>query len=271
MKATTTTRSTAALALVALCGGCGGEDGQAPLGLRPIPARVTEADVTAKDSAARARREAETRALQSLLGAGRRVYALDLVADPTLSAFTRERLPEEAAPAVWTVEGGWIRNDDARNQGLWLEILPADGPVRVSFTARSRKPPAKRAFAGDLKVEAFATAPRHEAGYSFINGGWSNRFDTIARSGEHSADERRAPAHPIEQDRAYRYHILRRGGRLDFLRDGELLYTFEDPNPVKGRWFGFNNWLSAVEYKDLEVFELPNDAPPAPTAAPAAK
>jgi hypothetical protein len=261
-------RLTAAALAISLTSGCGPTDPQAgPLGFGRIPARVTEAEVAARDDAEEARRKAETDELKALLSAGRSIYRLDLTADPTLSTFTRERLPDEAAPAVWTVEDGWIRNDDARNQGLWLEVLPSGGIVRVTFTARSRKPPGKRPFAGDLKVEAFATEPRHEAGYSFINGGWSNRFDTIARTGEHSADERRTPAHPIEQDRVYRYDIVRRGPRLDFLRDGVLLYTFQDADPVRGRWFGFNNWLSAVEFKDLEVFELPEGyvtTPPRP-------
>ena len=248
----------ALLALAAsACAACSAPNGDdAPLGLAPIPARVTEADLKARDAADEAQRKAETAELRKLLTGGTEVFRLDTATDPSLAAFTRERLPDEAAPAIWTVESGWLRNDDARNQGLWLEILPAEGPVRIEYTARSRKPPAKRPFPGDIKCEAFATAPRHEAGYSFINGGWANRFDTIARLGEHSADERRTPAKSVEQDRAYHYAILRRGGRLDFLRDGELVYTFNDPNPVAGRWFGFNNWLSAVEYKDLRVFTL---------------
>jgi hypothetical protein len=235
-----------------------GPAAEAPLGLAPIPARVSEADLAARDATDAARRQAEAEALKKLLSGGTEVYRLDLAVDPTLATATRERLPDEAAPASWTIADGWLRNDDARNQGLWLEILPAEGPVRIEYTARSRKPPAKRPFPGDIKAEAFATAPRHEAGYSFINGGWSNRFDTIARLGEHSADERRTPAKPVEQDRTYRFAIIRRGARLDFLRDGELLYTFNDQSPVSGRWFGFNNWLSAVEYKELRVFRLPD-------------
>lgn len=226
-------------------------------GEKSIPARVTPeaiAQSASRDDAARAAEEAE---LKRLLTGGELAYSLDFVSSTLPEGAVTERLPEEAAPARWRIENGWLRNDDAKNQGIWVEALPeGDGPVRIEFRAISRKPPGNRPFPGDIKCEAFATAPKHEAGYSFINGGWSNQFDTIARIGEHSADDRRKAARAVEDGREYHYAIIRRGTRLDWVRDGELLYTFEDKDHVNGRWFGFNNWLSDVAYRDLKVWRL---------------
>jgi hypothetical protein len=226
-------------------------------GEKSIPPRVDEATLAADEARAKAEKDAARAELDRLLTGGEEVFALSL-ANPDLPSGAKvERLPEEAAPARWRVEDGWLRNDDAKNQGLWIEALPAeDVPVRIEFVAKSRKPPGNRPFPGDIKCEAFATEPRHEAGYSFINGGWSNQFDTIARLGEHSADDRRKVAMRVEEGREYRYAIIRRGARLDWVRDGELLYTYEDAAPVRGRWFGFNNWLSDVSYKDFRVFRI---------------
>lgn len=225
---------------------------------RAIPARVTAEAVEAEAQRMKAAEEAEKAALQALLEGGELVHETRFTGSTVPPGFSAERLTEEPAPAIWRVEGGWLRNDNAKNQGVWIEAIPdGAGPVRIEFSARSVKPPGNRPFPGDIKIEAFATRPAHEAGYSFINGGWSNQFDTIARLGEHSADDKRKPAKPVEEGRTYRYAIVRRGGRLDFIRDGELLYTYEDAAPVAGRWIGFNNWLSDVSFRDLKVFALP--------------
>jgi hypothetical protein len=224
---------------------------------RAIPPRVTTESVEAAARRAEQEAAAEKAALAALLEGGELVHATRFIGSAVPAEFSAERLTDEPAPAIWRVEAGWLRNDNAKNQGMWVEALPeGDGPVRIEFSARSVKPPGNRPFPGDIKIEAFATRPAHEAGYSFINGGWSNQFDTIARLGEHSADDKRSPAKPVEEGKTYRYAIVRRGGRLDFLRDGELLYRYEDAAPVTGRWIGFNNWLSDVSFRDLKVFRL---------------
>lgn len=235
------------LVLVALAG----------CGERTIPERVTPATVAAAAAREEAAAEAARAELRALLEGGDLIHETLFTGSAPPPGFSGERLTEEPAPAIWRVEAGWLRNDNAKNQGLWVEALPeGDVPVRIEFTARSVKPPGNRPFPGDIKIEAFATRPAHEAGYSFINGGWSNQFDTIARLGEHSADDKRKPATPVVEGQSHHYAIVRRGGRLDFARDGELLYTYEDPAPVTGRWIGFNNWLSDVSYRDLRVFRL---------------
>lgn len=188
-----------------------------------------------------------------LLEGGKRIFFDDFERDTLGERWVLERLPGEAKPATWRIEGGWLRNDDARNQGVWAKILPERGDVRIEFLAVS-DPPKSGKFVGDLKCEAFASEAGHERGYSFINGGWSNQFDTIAKLGEHSADDKRKPALPVAEGKVHRYAVLRDGKRLHWFRDGAHLYTYDDANPVSGPWFGFNNWLTNARFDELAVF-----------------
>jgi len=225
---------------------------------KTIPARVTAESVAQAEREVAASAEADRASTLAALKGGELIFEESFAGGALPSGAETERLKDEAAPSVWRIEGSWLRNDDAKNQGIWLKALPeGDVPLRIEFRAKSVNPPKKRTFPGDIKLEAFASGPKHESGYSFINGGWSNQYDTIARLGEHTADDRRAPAKQVAEGRTYSYAIIRRGGRLDWVRDGEVLYTFVDAEPMRGQWIGFNNWLSDVSFADLKVFRLP--------------
>lgn len=216
-------------------------------GSKPIPAHLSEAQVKAELDAADPAR---------FLVGGTRVFFDDFNRDTLGERWVTERLKDEPLPSTWQIKDGWLYNDDAKNQGLWAEIIPTTGTVRIEFSAVSSKD-SKGRFVGDLKCEAFATGPGHEKGYSFINGGWSNKFDTIAKLGEHSADDKRKPSLPVVEDKVHRYAIIVTERQLHFLRDGDHLYTFDDPQMVRGPWFGFNNWLTNARFDDLAVYTLP--------------
>jgi hypothetical protein len=34
------------------------------------------------------------------------------------------------------------------------------------------------------------------------------------------------------------------------------MIAYDDPEPVKGRFFGFNNWLTTVSFDKVRVWEL---------------
>jgi hypothetical protein len=215
-------------------------------GKTPIPPHVTEAQVRA---------ELEADDPTRFLTGGERIFFEDFERAELGPKWVIERLEAEPNPPTWRIEKGWLTNTDAKNQGAWIEVLPTTGNVRIEFLAASDKPKSGK-FVGDLKCEAFATAPKHEAGYSFINGGWSNQFDTIAKLGEHSADDKRKPARPVEEGRAHRFAIVVTADKLLFFRDGEHLYTFADKAPVRGPWFAFNNWLTNARFDELAVYKL---------------
>lgn len=190
----------------------------------------------------------------SYLTGGERVFFDDFERSELGASWVLQRLPEEPEPQ-WRIEDGWVRATNTKNQGIFAKVLPTSGVVRVELLMAS-DPPQRGTFAGDLKIEAFNTKPEHETGYSFINGGWTNQFDTIAKLGEHSADDKRKPAQKLEPGRSYRYAVVITDDALHWFRNGSLLYTLADVSPVRGPWLGLNNWLSNARFDEVAVFKL---------------
>ena len=173
-------------------------------------------------------------------------------------AFDREQLGEDwtSARADWRIEGGMLHSTLTDNAGVWLNTpLPA-GRVRVEFSARSDELPDGQPFPGDVKCEIFASAVEHQSGYVIINGGWQNRLDVIARLDEHGKDRGEQSAAVVEPGRSYRWAIVRDAETLTFFRDQALVMTYRDPEPLTGRYFGFNNWRTNVWFDDLAVYGL---------------
>lgn len=172
--------------------------------------------------------------------------------------FEREALGESwtTKHPGWRIESGVVRDDNAKNLGLWLN-QPTPQKTRISFKIRSGSMPAGKTFPGDVKCEAFATKQEHQAGYVFINGGWSNQLDVVARLDEHGADRKEQPAARVKADEWVQWDIIRTGKDLYWFRAGSLLMHYRDESPVRGDFFGFNNWESRIAFDDLAIYELP--------------
>jgi hypothetical protein len=155
----------------------------------------------------------------------------------------------------WTLKDGALNDTNAKNAGVWL-TQPLPDRVRVEFTARSEALTDGKPFPGDLKCEIFATQPEHQTGYILINGGWSNRLDVIARLDEHGEDRLTRDSSRVEPSVAYRWAIVRVDDSVQWFRDGKLVLSFPDADPVQGHYFGFNNWASNAFYDDLAVYAL---------------
>ena len=158
--------------------------------------------------------------------------------------------------ADWRIVDGWLHARRPENAGAWLTELLPEGPVRVEFTARAEAGTDGK-FSGDLKCEIFAAEPRHQAGYVLINGGWNNTLDVIARLDEHGQDRLAQTSKPVLQSTAHRWAVVRVDATIHWFRDGELLMSYTDPQPLPGRYFGFNDWATAAYFDDLAVFRLP--------------
>jgi len=236
--------------LLALVAGCQHKD----IPPRPAPtARTAQAAATAGATAT----DANGLAARLLRGG-------ELVFQDT---FDRAELGSrwKAATKDWRIEGGWVHSEHPKNKGLWLlQELPPN--TRVEFDVRSEPLANGKPFPGDTKCEIFATEPHHQGGYILINGGWHNQLDVIARLDEHGKDRKSQAARPVEPSRVYHWAVVRlmappdaetsRRGTIWWFRDGALFMTYEDPAPVDGRYFGFNNWETNVFYDNLKVFKL---------------
>lgn len=148
----------------------------------------------------------------------------------------------------WKIRDGRVFGQNDRNEGLWL-VEPLPARIRVEFDARAESPE------GDLKVEVFNTEQRHQTGYVVIMGGWRNTVSIIARLDEHG-DDRLESELRVEQGRAYRMAIVRTDNVLRWYVDGKLALQYRDEEPIRGRYFAFNDWAAPVSFDNLKIFQL---------------
>jgi hypothetical protein len=149
----------------------------------------------------------------------------------------------------WTIKNGRLHISNDHNKGLWLlKELPNN--ARVEFDAKSTTKE------GDLKCEIFAAEPTHQSGYILVFGGWDNRINIIARLDEHGEDRKEERERRVVLNKTHTFTIIRRGKSLAWFVDGTHLTTYDDPEPLKGRYFGFNDWEAPVSYDNLKVYQL---------------
>lgn len=164
--------------------------------------------------------------------------------------FEREALGErwQDRSGHWRIRDGRLTVQGDRNEGVWLDFsLPER--VRIEFDARATSDE------GDLKCEVFASEPRHQAGYIVILGGWHNTVSVIARLDEHGEDRLESPAR-AEKGRLHRFTLVRVSDTLRWYLDGTLVLEYHDEDPLRGRYFGFNDWNAPVEFDNLKIYQL---------------
>jgi hypothetical protein len=152
----------------------------------------------------------------------------------------------------WRIQEGWLYSPGVKNNPLWLQAaLPRD--VAVEFDVRAEH------ASGDIKCEIFGDGRGHSTGYVLIFGGWSNTISTIARLDEHGADRKERRDRKVEKGRSYHFRIERRGGRLEWMIDGERFLAFDDPAPLSGPGhdrFGLSSWATDVFFDNVSVQPL---------------
>lgn len=225
---------------------------------QPPPPRPTEAQVAAR----KAKAERQARARENTLATDPNAKRTDGLTGGTLvfsDDFNRTDLGpdwEVKHPGEWLIEAGGlvakkVKVYGDRNKGVWLlRKLPPHARVEFTGEVRSAK--------GDIKCEAFATKAAHEAGYSFIFGGWGNTINTITRLGEHEPNRViQRPHVPVQGHKVYKWAIVRNDKAVRWYIDGKFMASYQDSAPVQGPFFGFNNWLSDVRFDDLKIYKLP--------------
>jgi len=55
-------------------------------------------------------------------------------------------------------------------------------------------------------------------------------------------------------DRTYRIMLVAAFGHAQFVRDGEVIFDFEDPAPLESGWFGFRTVHSKIKISSFAVF-----------------
>jgi hypothetical protein len=148
----------------------------------------------------------------------------------------------------WEIKDGWLHGRLIKNDGLWLNV-PLPERVRVEFDAKAGSDE------GDVKFEIFNTDQAHQTGYICILGGWKNTVSIIARLNEHGEDRLESGLH-AEKDRVYHFAAVRTGSELRWYVDGKLVLQWNDEDPIRGPYFGFNDWASEVWFDNLKIYRL---------------
>ena len=160
----------------------------------------------------------------------------------------------------YALAGGKLVANKAYNHPLWLvPRLPRD--AEITFDAWSYSPD------GDLKVEAWGDGESAatnkgaytSTGYVFIFGGWKNSRTVLARMDEHGANRKERADMRVAVGRKYHWRIARKGVRLSWWIDDQLVFELDDPEPLEGaghRHFSFNDWEAELHFDNLRIRAL---------------
>jgi hypothetical protein len=187
-----------------------------------------------------------------------------------LSTWTVEQQPGGTV----TIEDGSLVITDDRGCTVWFrERLEA--PVVITYTATV----SSKARVSDLNCFWMATdpsrpgdllAPGHPRTGAFATydtlrtyyAGYGGNANTTTRFRRYAGDGTKpllpehdlsAPQFLLKSDHPYRVALVVVGNRVQYHRDGELLFDFTDPEPLASGWFGFRTVQSRIEIRDFQV------------------
>jgi hypothetical protein len=57
----------------------------------------------------------------------------------------------------------------------------------------------------------------------------------------------------LQGNRTYQIKLVAKDGRAEFWRDGERVFSFEDPSPLASGWFAFRAMHCHLEIRNLRI------------------
>jgi len=181
---------------------------------------------------------------------------------------------QQPGGTVTTTDGKLVISDKGGCTAWFRERLTA--PVTITYTARV----SSAARVSDLNCFWMASDPArpddlfaagHKRNGKFATydslrtyyvgyGGNSNtttRFRRYDGSGARPllpAHDLGAPEYLLKADHDYRITLVARtDGRVQFIRDGQVVFDWQDPEPLRSGWFGFRTVESRIEISDFQV------------------
>jgi hypothetical protein len=182
---------------------------------------------------------------------------------------------EQQPGGTVTFAGGTMVIDDAGGCTVWFRerlTAPVHITCRIRVSSASRvsdmnffwmaSDPARPAdlFASghtrDGKFATYDSLRTYYVGYGG-NTNTTTRFRRYDGSGSRPLlpeHERTAPEFLLRPDHDYRIELIAGpAGRVQFIRDGEVVFDWTDPDPLTSGWFGFRTVHSRIEVSGFEI------------------
>ncbi len=185
---------------------------------------------------------------------------------------------EQTQGGTVTAEDGKLIINDANGCTVWFRSR-LQAPVRIRYTATA----SSRARVSDLNCFWMATDPREpddlfHAGHSrdgtfasydslrtyYVGYGGNANTTTRFRRYDGTGARPLEPEHDLQSepfllkpDHTYQIELIVDGDRVQYLRDGEVVFNYTDREPLTSGWFGFRTVRSRLEIDDFEVWSAP--------------
>jgi hypothetical protein len=169
---------------------------------------------------------------------------------------------------------GVLAIDDAQGCTVWFKPK-LTAPVVIRYDARVLS----TGRVSDLNCFWMATDPQHSdllapghgrdgrfATYDTLltyyvgyggNGNTTTRFRRYDGTGARPLlpdHDRQTPEFMLRPDHWYRIELVATTeGHVQFIRDGEVIFDFQDPTPLREGWFGFRTVHSKIEIRKFSV------------------
>lgn len=181
---------------------------------------------------------------------------------------------EQQPNGTVTAQDGILRIDDVGGCTVWLkEKLTA--PVVIRYEARVLS----SGRVSDLNCFWMASDPRHTDLFASGHGrngkfgtydalltyyvGYGGNANTTTRFRRYDGTgtrpllpehDRQTPEFLLQADHWYQIELVATGdGKVQFSRDGVVIFDFHDPAPLREGWFGFRTVNSRIEIRKLRL------------------
>jgi hypothetical protein len=176
--------------------------------------------------------------------------------------------------------GGVLRLDVPAGATVWFRHK-LDGPVMIAYQATVIQAGGPNDRLSDLNCfwmandsrspgDLFATARSGKfADYNQLltyyvgqggNGNTTTRFRRYIGSAETRPllpeHDLSAPEFLLKPNVLQTVQLIAGGNRIEYLRDGKLIFHFDDPKPYTSGYFGFRTTHSHIEFRQFRVYRL---------------
>ena len=187
---------------------------------------------------------------------------------------------EQANGGATALKNGQLDIDDAKGCTVWFKEKLA-GSVMIEYEATLIKRGGKRDRVSDLNCFWMAIDPKnpedlfanknrggkfknyHPLRLYYVGYGANNNTTTRFRRYPGGGSRPCLPEHDLRDkkfmhkpNKTIKIQIIADGGKIQYLRDGDIVFDFLDKNPFREGWFGFRTVRNHMRIDNFRVYRL---------------